>query len=78
MSQQEKWRVRRRERASKKFSLSRKLRIRKGVERCIRKTCEAFLAAKELKVMRAFSTIDQGVALKKAKGAEGSRPELQI
>lgn len=41
-----------REMASKKFSLSRKLRIRKGVGRGIREDCAAFLTAKELKVMR--------------------------
>lgn len=52
MSQQGQRGGRRWEMAPKKFSFSRELRIRKGVERCMRKNCAAFLAARELKVMR--------------------------
>lgn len=55
--------------ASKKFSSSRTLRIRKGVGRCMRKNCAAFLAAKELKVKRGLQQGWSGCSFKESQSS---------
>lgn len=76
--------------ASKKFSLSRKLRIRKGVGRGIREDYAAFLTAKELKVTSGLQQKQSGSRFKASqkntfpqdlyfhRGGGGNRPEVRF